>query len=130
MSSDDEIRWSPSDYPDMPKRTNYIDDLGKFDAEFFRIHPKQVEVMDPQVRILLETAYSAILDGGVHPATLKGSNTGVFVANTNQEMMAKVHFEPADAYTLTGYKTFLTIAISGSLSTLHKFQSTSVFPVE
>lgn len=102
MSSVDEIRWSTSDYPDLPKRTHFIDDLGKFDAELFKIHPKQVEVMDPQARILLEMAYSAILDGGIHPAALKGSNTGVFVANTNHEMMVKVHIEPADAYTVTG----------------------------
>lgn len=102
MSSDDEMRWSPADYPGMSKRTQHIDDLGKFDAELFKIHPKQVEVLDPQARILMETTYSAILDGGVHPATLKGSNTGVFVANTNHEMMSKIHVEPADAYTLTG----------------------------
>lgn len=35
--------------------------------------------MDPMGRMLLEHAYEAIVDAGVNPAHLKGTNTGVFV---------------------------------------------------
>lgn len=36
----------------------------KFDASFFGVHPKQAHTMDPQLRLLLEVSYEAILDGG------------------------------------------------------------------
>lgn len=48
----------------LPKRHGKIPDLTKFDAGFFGVHPKHAQSMDPQLRILLETAYEAIYDAG------------------------------------------------------------------
>ena len=48
----------------LPKRTGKLKDLSKFDASFFGVHPKQAHTMDPQLRLLLEVTYEAILDGG------------------------------------------------------------------
>lgn len=42
----------------------FIDDIDKFDPMFFNIAPKEAEVMDPQERIMLQTAYEAIEDAG------------------------------------------------------------------
>lgn len=41
--------------------------------------------MDPQGRALIETAYEAILDAGIHPQSLRETRTGVFVANCFSE---------------------------------------------
>lgn len=51
----------------MPSRAGKLKDLSKFDAAFFGVHPKQAHTMDPQLRLLLEVAYEAIVDGGGSP---------------------------------------------------------------
>lgn len=82
-----------------------IDELDKFDATLFKIHPKQADALDPQIRILLELAYSAILDAGIHPASLMGSQTGVFTATSNHESMCSIFNEPnppPHGYTVLG----------------------------
>ncbi|KAJ8030397.1 Fatty acid synthase [Holothuria leucospilota] len=38
--------------------------LSTFDASFFGMLPEQVNKTDPQLRILLEVAYEAIVDAG------------------------------------------------------------------
>lgn len=48
----------------LPKRNGKLKDISKFDASFFGVHPKQAHTMDPQLRLLLEVSYEAILDGG------------------------------------------------------------------
>jgi len=48
----------------MPKRCGKLKDLTKFDASFFGVHPKQANAMDPQLRMLLEVTYEALLDAG------------------------------------------------------------------
>lgn len=56
-----------------------IDEIDRFDAEFFGITPREAEQMDPQQRILLETAYEALELAGVAPASRRLSAGGVFV---------------------------------------------------
>lgn len=41
-----------------------IDDADKFDAAFFGMNPKVAELMDPQQRIMLETAWAALENAG------------------------------------------------------------------
>jgi len=48
----------------MPKRCGKLKDLTKFDASFFGVHPKQANGMDPQLRMLLEVTYEALVDAG------------------------------------------------------------------
>lgn len=48
----------------LPKRNGKLKDISHFDAAFFGVHPKQANTMDPQLRLLLEIAYEAIVDGG------------------------------------------------------------------
>lgn len=48
----------------LPKRNGKLKDISHFDASFFGVHPKQANTMDPQLRLMLEVAYEAILDGG------------------------------------------------------------------
>ncbi|NLU93275.1 type I polyketide synthase [Chitinophaga sp. Ak27] len=51
-----------------------------FDADFFRIKPVEAMLMDPQIRIFLETAWHALEDAGYNPA---GTDkiTGIYAAS-------------------------------------------------
>ncbi|PSN36092.1 hypothetical protein C0J52_13099 [Blattella germanica] len=59
-----------------------LKDASKFDASYFGVPPKLVNYMDPQLRIILELTYEAILDAGINPAEIRGSKTGVYYALT------------------------------------------------
>lgn len=62
-----------------PSKMGIINNLDQFDAQFFNVNSRLYEFKDPKHRILLEVAYEAIIDAGINPATLRGSNTGVFL---------------------------------------------------
>ncbi|MEU6224914.1 beta-ketoacyl synthase N-terminal-like domain-containing protein [Streptomyces sp. NPDC047042] len=57
----------------------YLDDIVGFDADFFRVTPREAAVMDPQQRILLEVVHETLDHAAVPAASLAGSATGVFV---------------------------------------------------
>lgn len=57
---------------------SFIRDVDKFDAEFFNIGLREAEVMDPQLRKLLQVTYLTAEDAG-YATRIRGSNTGVFV---------------------------------------------------
>lgn len=84
MVTDDDRRWTPGIFG-LPVRSGKIKDLKSFDATFFGVHGKQAHVMDPQLRMLLETTYEAIVDAGMNPNDLRGSRTGVFVGVSSSE---------------------------------------------
>jgi acyl transferase domain-containing protein/ubiquinone/menaquinone biosynthesis C-methylase UbiE/acyl carrier protein len=81
-------RWNVSTvfHPDSskPGRTctrwgGYMDEIDRFDAQFFGITPREASAADPQQRLLLETAYEAIEDAGLNLAALAGTHTGVHI---------------------------------------------------
>ncbi|MCW8376033.1 type I polyketide synthase [Streptomyces justiciae] len=57
----------------------YLDDIAGFDADFFRITPREAAVMDPQQRMLLEVVHEALDHAAVPVSSLAGTATGVFV---------------------------------------------------
>ncbi|CAL8305722.1 unnamed protein product [Boreogadus saida] len=63
MVTEDDRRWKPGLYG-LPRRNGKLKDISRFDAAFFGVHPKQAHTMDPQLRLMLEVAYEAIVDGG------------------------------------------------------------------
>ncbi|XP_046335907.1 fatty acid synthase-like [Haliotis rufescens] len=99
MITDDDRRWQPG-FLGLPQRNGKLKDLSKFDASFFGVHPKQADAMDPQLRLLLEVAYEAIIDSGYSPQSLRGSKTGVFIGVSASEAGEALS---ADPETLVGY---------------------------
>ena len=70
---------SPYLESDVLRKGGFIDEIDQFDSRFFRISPLEARSMDPQQRMMLETAWHALEDAGIDPDTLKGSRTGVYV---------------------------------------------------
>ena len=55
------------------------EDVSQFDADFFKVSPRQAQMMDPQQRLLLEVVWEALEDAGIEPSSLRGTDTGVFL---------------------------------------------------
>ncbi|KAL6436158.1 hypothetical protein ACFW04_005722 [Cataglyphis niger] len=78
LGSSDTRRWNHV-HPEIPQRTGKINNIEKFDAEYFDFSFDEVAMMDPMGRMLLEHTYEAIIDAGVNPKDLRGTKTGVFI---------------------------------------------------
>ncbi|MGR9012008.1 MAG: SDR family NAD(P)-dependent oxidoreductase [Gammaproteobacteria bacterium] len=55
----------------------FIKDVDQFDADFFKLTPREARLIDPQHRLLMETAWEAFEHAGINPEQAK--QTGVFV---------------------------------------------------
>ena len=58
---------------------SFLGDVSGFDAEFFGVPPREALSVDPQQRLLLEVTWEALEHAAIAPATLRNSQTGVFV---------------------------------------------------
>ncbi|MEH0542182.1 beta-ketoacyl synthase N-terminal-like domain-containing protein [Streptomyces sp. B21-105] len=81
---------------DAPTHGGYLDDVAGFDADFFRVTPREAAVMDPQQRILLEVVRETLDHAAVPAAALAGTATGVFVGVSAAEYGQLTGAEAAD----------------------------------
>ncbi|MFJ4653369.1 type I polyketide synthase [Nocardia sp. NPDC088792] len=80
-----------ADRLDAVNRGGFLDSAADFDAEFFGISPREATAMDPQQRILLETAWEALEHAGIRPDGLRGDRVGVYVGGTAMEYGPRLH---------------------------------------
>lgn len=66
-----------------------LDEIDKFDYEFFNISPMEASLMDPHQRLFLETIWKAVEDSGYGGDRLAGSRTGVYAGHTGQPYYKK-----------------------------------------
>ncbi|WP_417854409.1 beta-ketoacyl synthase N-terminal-like domain-containing protein, partial [Actinoalloteichus caeruleus] len=66
-------------------RGGFLADAALFDAALFDISPREALAMDPQQRVLLETAWRAVEHARIDPRSLRGTPTGVFVGVSGQD---------------------------------------------
>ena len=106
-------RWDADAYYDpeqgVPGRTvsrwgGFVDDVAGFDPEFFGISEREAISIDPQHRLLLETAWEAIEHAGLDPASLAGSVTAVFTGLTHEDYLLLTNGSGhiASPYSVTG----------------------------
>jgi acyl transferase domain-containing protein/NADPH:quinone reductase-like Zn-dependent oxidoreductase/NAD(P)-dependent dehydrogenase (short-subunit alcohol dehydrogenase family)/SAM-dependent methyltransferase/acyl carrier protein len=108
-------RWALADWydpdPAAPGKMSsswggFLDNVSRFDADFFGITPREAVMLDPQHRIALEVAYQALEHAGCNVEQLQGSPTGVFIGMTTaeyrQQLMAMLPAEALSPYLGTG----------------------------
>ncbi|WP_370423496.1 type I polyketide synthase [Streptomyces sp. QH1-20] len=103
--------WDVEYHPDpdhlgttVTRHAGFLYDAADFDADFFAISPGEAVTIDPQHRLLLETAWEAIEGARLDPTTLRGSRTGVFVGLMYSEYGARIRQVPpsAEGYRVVG----------------------------
>ena len=112
-------RWDADDFFDpepgaagkvVSRRAGFVDDVTGFDAPFFGMSAREVRLMDPQHRLLLETAWRAIEHSGTAPSDLANTNTGVFVGLATHDYLGMA----SDELTYPEIEAYLAIGTSNA----------------
>lgn len=106
-------------------RGGFIDCIDEFDAGFFRISPREAELMDPQQRIMLQLSWECFEDAGYMPSAFEGSKTGVFIgaSGSDYQLLLNERLPSVDAY--TGLATSMAI-LPNRISYFYDFIGSSV----
>ncbi|MFI6084336.1 type I polyketide synthase [Streptomyces sp. NPDC051217] len=83
------------------RQAGFLKSATRFDAAFFGISPREALAMDPQQRVLLESAWEALEHAGIDPLSLKGSRTGVFAGLVEQSYLDLDSPEEFEGYGMT-----------------------------
>lgn len=112
-------RWDVDEFfdpdPDAPgkvvtRRAGFVDDVTGFDAPFFGMSAREVRLMDPQHRLLLETAWRAVEHSGTAPTSLANTNTGVFIGLATHDYLGMA----SDELTYPEIEAYMAIGTSNA----------------
>ncbi|GAA3746839.1 type I polyketide synthase [Salinactinospora qingdaonensis] len=81
-----------------------LDEVDGFDPEFFGISPFEADWIDPQQRLVLETAWEALEDANIPAGQLRGSPCGVYmgVYGSDYYLLQSQHPDGFSAYSASG----------------------------
>jgi phthiocerol/phenolphthiocerol synthesis type-I polyketide synthase C len=112
-----------------------LDDIWGFDPSVFGISPREAEQMDPQQRILLQLTWEALEDAGIPPASMAGTETGVFVGASQTDYahlvigdvaIADSHFATGNSLAILGNRISYIFDLHGPSVTLDTACSSSL----
>src|ERR1700760_1454422 len=112
-------RWDVDEFfdsePGVPgkvvtRRPGFVDDVTGFDAPFFGMSTREVRMLDPQHRLLLETAWRAVEHSGTAPTALAGTNTGVYVGLATHDYLGMA----SDELTYAEIEAYMAIGTSNA----------------
>lgn len=63
----------------------YLPQISQFDPEYFRLTPLEAQMMDPDQRLFLESAFSCLQNAGCE-TSIRGSRTGVYVGHSSPDL--------------------------------------------
>ncbi|MET1255505.1 SDR family NAD(P)-dependent oxidoreductase [Aliikangiella maris] len=92
----------PDEYDELYAKAGYLNNIDKFDNEFFGLPPTEATYMDPQQRIALETAWATIEDAGYGAGQLNGTSTGVYIGKETTNFSLYRYYAEPDPMQLTG----------------------------
>ena len=75
--------------PRYVRRAGFLDDIEQFDASFFDFSAREAEMLDPQQRLFLESAWEALESSGHDPGRFDG-RIGVFAGSGLSAYLAQV----------------------------------------
>jgi FkbH-like protein len=100
-----------------------IDDPARFDAELFGVSPREAEFMDPQLRLFLEVAWSALEDAGCFGEAHE-PGTGVFAGVMYGDYGARANVDPSG--NSNAYRCWEGFSLANRLSQLLGFSGPSL----
>jgi acyl transferase domain-containing protein/surfactin synthase thioesterase subunit len=115
------------DLRQLAKDPNYvragaiIDDIDLFDAAFFKMSPREATLMDPQHRLFLECAWTALESAGYGDGESRGAVVGVYAGSWASSYTARAAAQvatPADEFQVLvgGGLDYLTTVVSYKLN--------------
>ncbi len=99
-------------FQDENNKKAYLDDIDKFDYEYFSLTPIEANLMDPNQRLLLEDTVQALENAGYGGNSLDGENIGVFVGFSNDLTEEYKH------HCMENYTEDLNKALAGNLKSV------------